>query len=37
MLILDMHETVYGTSSNRQYVYHIKHDGIAHLLTKLTK
>ena len=27
----------YGTSSNRQYVYHVKHDRIAHLLTKLTK
>ena len=36
MLIFHIHETVHGTSSDRQYVCHAKYDRIAHLLTKLT-
>ena len=36
MLIFHIHETVHGTSSDRQYVCHAKYDRIAHQLTKLT-
>ena len=37
MLILDIHKTVYGTSSDRQNCEcHAKHERIAHLLPELT-